>query len=418
MSSDAFDSSQMQPSQGSRSNPGPALYLTEAWEHLLEGCALISFEWVYLYVNEAAAQAAQIARSDLIGCTLQEAHPGIERSELFARYRQCMEQRHPQEFTAPLPFPPGTNESYAFHVQPVAEGIFVASLPINDHGPVEERFRLAVEAAPNAILMVNQAGEIVLLNAQTENYFGYASSELLGANVEQLVPELQAKHHATHRANFARQAHMRDMGVGRDLRARRKDGSEFPVEIGLVPVSTPDEAFVLATIIDITERKRAETALRTQEENWRNLFALLPVGVSLVTEQSRVVELNTSLSRILGLSREQLLQGEHAQRRYFRSDKTPMSPDEFPSQRALKEQRPIDAVEIGIEKEDGTVIWTNVSAVPLASHDAVVTVTEDTTPQKQAEAALHDSNEKFASLFDLTPVPQACAPLPMGALWR
>jgi PAS domain S-box-containing protein len=414
MASNAFGSSQIQSSQGSRPNPSPVLHLAEAWEHLIEGCALISFDWEYLYANEAAAQAAQIARGDLVGRTLHDAHPGIEPSELFARYRQCMEQRRAQVFEAP--FPPGSSELYTFHVQPAAEGIFVASLPISEHSLAEERFRLAVEEAPNAIIMVNHAGEIVLLNAQAEQYFGYAPGELLGANVEQLVPEIPSERHTAHRAKFAREPYIRDVGVGRDLRARRKDGSEFPVEVGLVPISTPDETFVLATIIDITERKRAETELRDQEENWRKLFALLPVGISVVNEQSSVVELNTSLARILGLSRQQLIQGEHAKRRYFRPDKTPMPPEEFPSQRALKEQRPINSVEIGVEKEDGTVIWTNVSAVPLASQDAVVTVTVDTTLQKQAEAALHDSNEKFDSLFDLTPVAACLSTLADGCV--
>lgn len=123
-------------------------------------------------------------------------------------------------------------------------------------------FRLVVEAAPNAMVMVNQKGEIIMVNAQAEKVFGYSRAELLGQPMEILVPERFARHHPGLRAGFTADPHSRPMGAGRDLFARKKDGSEFPVEIGLNPIHTDEGPMVLSAIVDITERKAAEKSLR------------------------------------------------------------------------------------------------------------------------------------------------------------
>jgi PAS domain S-box-containing protein len=102
----------------------------------------------------------------------------------------------------------------------------------------EERFRVAVEAAPNAMVMVNGEGHIVLVNSQTERLFAYSREELIGQSVELLVPERFRLQHPAHRADFSAAPQARPMGAGRDLYGRRKDGSEFPIEIGLNPIET------------------------------------------------------------------------------------------------------------------------------------------------------------------------------------
>jgi PAS domain S-box-containing protein len=120
-----------------------------------------------------------------------------------------------------------------------------------------------VEAAPNAMVVVNGAGRIVLVNAQTERLFGYAREELLGTSVERLVPERFRSGHGMLRGAYSSAATARPMGAGRELFGCRKDGSEMPIEIGLNPLTLPDGPCVLASIIDISERKRGE-ALRLQ----------------------------------------------------------------------------------------------------------------------------------------------------------
>ncbi len=122
----------------------------------------------------------------------------------------------------------------------------------------EERFRLAVEAAPNGMVMVDGSGRITLVNAVAEELFGYEREELLGMSVEKLVPLALQPTHPGLRRRYLDQPLARPMGAGRDLFVRRKDGAEIPVEIGLSPIATAEGTFVLAGIVDISERKRAD----------------------------------------------------------------------------------------------------------------------------------------------------------------
>jgi PAS domain S-box-containing protein len=129
----------------------------------------------------------------------------------------------------------------------------------------EQRFRQVFESVPYGMIMVNQAGLVQLVNAQAEQLFGYTRDELLGQPIELLVPEASRPRHVTDRLLFQASSRTRSMGAGRDLRARRKDGAEVPVEIALVPLYLHDVPGVLATIVDISVRKRAEEALRTAQ---------------------------------------------------------------------------------------------------------------------------------------------------------
>ncbi len=126
----------------------------------------------------------------------------------------------------------------------------------------EERFRLVVEAAPNAMLMADHYGRIVLLNQKSEELFGYEREELINAPVERLIPEQFRGIHPDHVASFLRTPSARAMGVGRELFGQRKDGTQVPIEIGLNPIELPEGDYVLASIIDVTERKRIDDDLR------------------------------------------------------------------------------------------------------------------------------------------------------------
>jgi protein-histidine pros-kinase len=143
------------------------------------------------------------------------------------------------------------------------EGVMVMSAvrDITDRKKAEQKFRGLLEAAPDAMVIVGRDGRIALINSQMERLFGYPRGELLGQPVDILVPESYRGAHAQHRGNFFRQPRARAMGAGLQLSGRRRDGSEFPLEISLSPLETEEGMFVSAAIRDATERRRFEQTL-------------------------------------------------------------------------------------------------------------------------------------------------------------
>ncbi len=130
----------------------------------------------------------------------------------------------------------------------------------------ENKFRNLLESAPDAIVIVNGAGQIQLVNAQTERLFGYSREELIGKPVEMLIPERFQGRHAGHRAEYAHAPRRRPMEAGLDLRGRRKDGSEFPVEISLSPIETEEGVLISSAVRDVTERQRFDQQIRDLNE--------------------------------------------------------------------------------------------------------------------------------------------------------
>lgn len=129
---------------------------------------------------------------------------------------------------------------------------------IGDHVPTEQMFRLAVEACPSGMVIIDAVGEIVMVNGEIERQFGYTRQEMLGQPVDMLVPERLRGQHARHRHHFMPKPEARHMGGARDLFGQRKDGTEFPVEVGLNPISSGDQLLVLGVVVDISERKQME----------------------------------------------------------------------------------------------------------------------------------------------------------------
>jgi protein-histidine pros-kinase len=171
---------------------------------------------------------------------------------------------------------------------------------VTDRKRAEAMFRGLLEAAPDAIVGVDSAGRIRLVNAQAEALFGYTRDELLGQSVELLVPEGERRTHPAHRERYFAEPRTRPMGAGLDLVARHKDGREFPVEISLSSIQTDEGILVSAAIRDVTARKQAEAM-------FRGLLEAAPDAMVIVDSDGRIELVNAQTEKLFGYPRDELL---------------------------------------------------------------------------------------------------------------
>lgn len=246
-----------------------------------------------------------------------------------------------------------------------------------------DRFRAIVEASPSAILMVDAEGVIQLANTKAEQLFGYSRAELVGQKIELLVPQRYLGRHREDRVNFLQDPTTRPMGAGRDLYCRRKDGSELPVEIGLSPMKTDEGTFVLASIIDITERKRSE-------EHFRIVVEASPSGILMVDQEGLITLVNTQTEQLFGYSRSELVgqplemliparfRGSHAGHRGSFFD--------HPSSRAMGAGRDLYG-----RRKDGSEVPVEIGLRPIETGDGLQVLASiiDITERKRREEQLH-----------------------------
>jgi len=171
----------------------------------------------------------------------------------------------------------------------------------------EARFRNLVESAPDAIIIVNGKGQIVLVNAQTEKWFGYSRDELLNQSVELLMPERFRTPPTSYQQAYKDNPLARPMGEVNDLYGRRKDGSDFPVEINLSPLEATKEKLVTHIIRDISARRTAEEELRASEARFRGLLESAPDAIVIVNEKGCIVLVNAQAEKWFGYARAELL---------------------------------------------------------------------------------------------------------------
>lgn len=179
-------------------------------------------------------------------------------------------------------------------------GISVIERKIMHRRSMESKAQALLETAPDAMVIVNSFGQIVLINAQTEKLFGYKKNELLGQNIEMLIPDRFAGKHTDHRKHFFANAKARTMGEGRELFGKHKTGTEFPVEISLSPLETEEGLLVSAAIRDISQRKKAE-------EKFRNLLESAPDAIIIVNEAGCIQLVNAQTEKMFGYDRAEMI---------------------------------------------------------------------------------------------------------------
>jgi PAS domain S-box-containing protein len=268
----------------------------------------------------------------------------------------------------------------------------------------ERKFKNLLEAAPDAMVVVNQAGDIVLLNVQAEKQFGYHRDELLGQKVTNIIPEGFAERLVADALRSAEDALAQRIGTGIELTARRKDGGEFPIEIMLSPLESADGVLVTAAIRDISVRRAAEKHLGQMEARYRGLLEAAPDAMVVVNQAGDIVLLNLQAENQFGYRRDELL-GQKVTNIIPDGFAERLVADDLRSKEDALAQRIGTGIELTARRKDGGEFPIEIMLSPLESADGVLVTAaiRDISVRRAAEKHLGQMEARYRGLLEAAP---------------
>jgi PAS domain S-box-containing protein len=261
---------------------------------------------------------------------------------------------------------------------------------------MEGRYRGLLEAAPDAMVVVNQGGEIVLLNVQAEKQFGYRRDELVGQKVKNIIPEGFAERLIADGTRTAAEALAQQIGTGIELYGRRKNGSDFPIEIMLSPLESAEGVLVTAAIRDISVRKDAEKHLAQMEGRYRGLLEAAPDAMVVVNQSGEIVLLNVQAEKQFGYRRDELV-GQKVKNIIPEGFAERLVADALRSAEDALAQQIGTGIELNGRRKNGSDFPIEIMLSPLESADGtlVTAAIRDITTRKKAEADLLQKVEEL-----------------------
>jgi PAS domain S-box-containing protein len=269
---------------------------------------------------------------------------------------------------------------------------------------MEGRYRGLLEAAPDAMVVVNQGGEIVLLNVQAEKQFGYHRDELVGQKVKNIIPDGFAERLIADGTRTAAEAFAQQIGTGIELTGRRKDGSEFPIEIMLSPLESAEGILVTAAIRDISVRRDAEKHLAQMEGRYRGLLEAAPDAMVVVNQGGAIVLLNVQAEKQFGYRRDELL-GQEVKNIIPEGFAERLVADALRSTADALAQQIGTGIELTGRRKDGSEFPIEIMLSPLESAEGILVTAaiRDITVRKDAERHLAQMEGRYRGLLEAAP---------------
>jgi PAS domain S-box-containing protein len=258
------------------------------------------------------------------------------------------------------------------------------------------KYRGLMEAAPDAMVVVNQSGAIVLLNVQAEKQFGYSRDELVGQKVKNIIPQGFAERLIADGTRSAAEALAQQIGTGIELVAQRKNGTEFPIEIMLSPLESPEGTLVTAAIRDISVRRAAEKHLAQMEGRYRGLLEAAPDAMVVVNQNGAIVLLNVQAEKQFGYSRDELI-GQKVKNIIPQGFAERLVADALRSVEDALAQQIGTGIELTGRRKNGTEFPIELMLSPLESAEGILVTAavRDITVRKQADANLLSKVEEL-----------------------
>jgi PAS domain S-box-containing protein len=374
-------------------------------DNMMEGFQVIDYKWRYIYVNDAVAKHGHTTKEKLLGKTMMEAYPGIEKTKMFSVLTRCMKERVPAYIENEFSYPNGEKGWFELSIQPVPEGIFILSIDISERKKAEEklkqseeRHRTLFENTGTAMCIIEEDKTLSLVNREFEKLLGYSQEELKGKKWTEFV----TKEHLDRMKKYHE--------------ARRKKGETPPKQYTFDFVNKngqirnamltidmiPGTKKSVASILDITELKEAEKALLEAEEKYRETIVSANVGIIGYGHEGEVKVLNPKMEQMTGFKRSEIptLQ-DWFEKLYPNEEERRKIRDRW--LKRMSEEGEIKEGHAIITTKDGKRRNFLFNGVRLESGESVA-FAEDITERKKAEEALREAKEKFETYLNLARV--------------
>ena len=375
-------------------------------DNMLEGCQIVGYDWRYLYVNEAVAKHGRTTKEKLLGKTMMEMYPGIEKTEAFSQLQRCMKGRISIRLENEFEFPGGEKGWFDLSVQPVPEGIFILSIDITERKEAEEKIKNANEewmrtfdAISDLVFILDNDSRFVRVNKATCDFLRKEPKELIGKRCFEVLhgtdkPILNCPCEKLKVTRKTETLELLEPNLGLTLLVTASPIVDGKGElIGCVHIAK-----------DITDRKRSEEALQRAEEKFRGIFENVHDVITYVDKHGKILDVNNRVEGLLGYKRDEIIGKQFVKLGLIGLKDIPKMLKLFIG--TVRKGEAQELVELELKHKNGSKVFVEIGTRFIKKNgkvESVVNIFRDISGRKKAEKTIRESQEKFERLFMSNP---------------